>query len=107
MDRGRAALVLALVMAPLPALAAPPFTCGGFAQLGGAQLLCSHVDPKAPTQICTYSWTLAATNGAPSVVQGSFMLTPGQANVTVYQGNGFAYPLGTPVVLCQGRKTAS
>ncbi len=106
MDRRRAALVVALVVAPLPALAGPAFSCGGFAQLGGAQLLCSHLDPAAPTQICTYSWTLAAANGSPSVVQGSFMLTPGQANVTVYQGSGYAYPLSTPVVLCQGRKTA-
>ena len=30
------------------------------------------------------------------------MLMQGQANVTVYQGSGLAYPLGTPVVLYQG-----
>jgi hypothetical protein len=106
MDRRYGALILALTALPGPALAGPAFSCGGFAQLGGAQLLCSHIDPEAPTQICTYSWTLAATTGQPSVVQGSFMLSPGQANVTVYQGNGYAYPLGTPVVLCQGHKTS-
>ncbi len=99
--------MLALALAPAPALAGPAFSCGGFAQLGGAQLLCSHVDPAAPVQICTFSWTLAGAGGAPNVVQGSFMLAPGQQNVTVYQGNGFNYALATPVVLCQGRKARS
>ena len=96
-------VVAALFLAPGAALAGPAFSCGGFAQLGGAQLLCSHVDPAAPAQVCTYSWTLADTGGSPSVVQGSFVLTPGQRNVTVYQGTGFANALTTPVVLCQGR----
>jgi hypothetical protein len=105
MGRCSAGAALALVLLPGPAMAGAVFSCGGFAQLGGAQLLCSHVDPAAPTQICTYSWTLAGAGGSPSVVQGSFMLAPGQSNVTVYQGNGFAYALATPVVLCQGRKT--
>ena len=99
------ALMTPLLEVPGAASATPAFSCGGFAQLGGAQLLCSHGDPAAPTQICTYSWTLAGAGGAPSVVQGSFMLTPGQQNVTVYQGNGFANQLAIPVVLCQGRKT--
>ena len=98
------ASLVALSLAPGAARAGPAFSCGGFAQLGGAQLLCSHVDPAAPTQVCTYSWTLTATGGSPSVVQGSFMLTRGQQNVTVYQGNGFADALAPPVVLCQGRK---
>ncbi|MGI4763744.1 MAG: hypothetical protein ACRYGP_01555 [Janthinobacterium lividum] len=101
----KAGLAVLLLYGPGTATAAPAFSCGGFAQLGGAQLLCSHVDPAAPTQICTYSWTLAGAGGSPSVVQGSFMLTPGQQNVTVYQGNGFSNPLAMPVVLCQGRKT--
>ena len=99
-----AVTVLVAVGLPGPALAGAPFSCGGFAQLGGAQLLCSHVDPTASTQICTYSWTLAGAGGSPSVVQGTFTLVPGQSNVTVYQGNGFGYALGTPVVLCQGRR---
>ena len=106
MGRHHAWAALAAVLLPGPAVAGgAAFSCGGFAQLGGAQLLCSHVDPAASTQICTYSWTLAGAGGSPSVVQGSFMLVPGQSNVTVYQGNGFAYALATPVVLCQGRKT--
>lgn len=105
MDRRCGWGAMALLLVPVPASAGPAFTCGGFAQLGGAQLLCSHVDPAAPAQICTYSWTLAGAGGAPSVAQGSFVLTPGQENVTVYQGNGFDHALGTPVVLCQARKT--
>lgn len=96
--------LLAPLLAPGSAVAGSAFSCGGFAQLGGAQLLCSHVDPAAPTQVCSYSWTLATAGGSPSVVQGSFMLTRGQQNVTVYQGTGFANALATPVVLCQGRK---
>ena len=102
MDRRSPALAAALLLgAAGPAPAAPPFSCGGFAQLGGAQLLCSHVDPKAPGQTCTFSWTLAGAGGSPVVAQGSFTLLPGQSNVTVYQGSGFGYALGTPVVLCQ------
>ncbi|WP_245501415.1 hypothetical protein [Lichenibacterium minor] len=106
MDRRstRTGLTAMLLLAPGVALAGPAFSCGGFAQLGGAQLLCSHIDPDAPTQICTYSWTLVGANNSPNVIQGSFMLTPGQHNVTVYQGTGFANALATPVVLCQGRK---
>lgn len=99
-----AASALVLLLPPGWALAAAPFSCGGFAQLGGAQLLCSHTDPAAPLQVCTYSWTLAGAGDAPSVVQGSFMLAPGQQNVTVYQGTGFSAALGLPVVLCQGRR---
>ena len=104
MGRCRAGAALAVVLLPGPAAAGAAFSCGGFAQLGGAQLICSHVDPAASTQICTYSWTLAGAGGSPSVVQGSFMLVPGQSNVTVYQGSGYSYALSTPVVLCQGRK---
>ena len=83
----------------------PAFSCAGFAQLGGAQLLCSHTDPAAPPQVCTFSWSLAVAGGSPTVVQGSFLLTPGLTNATMYQGNGFAYALGSPVVLCQARRT--
>ena len=99
---GVVALLLATSAQPVSARAA--FSCGGFAQLGGAQLLCSHTDPAAPTQTCTFSWTLVATSGAPSVVQGSFILTPGLTNFTAYQGTGYTYALATPVVLCQSRK---
>ncbi len=98
-------LVLLLALSAQPASARAAFSCGGFAQLGGAQLLCSHTDPAAPTQICTFSWTLVAASGAPSVVQGSFVLTPGLTNFTAYQGTGYTYALATPVVLCQSRKT--
>ena len=100
---GVTVLLMAVSFQPVSARAA--FSCGAFAQLGGAQLLCSHTDPTAPTQICTFSWTLMTPSGAPSVVQGSFVLTPGLTNVTAYQGTGYTYALATPVVLCQGRKT--
>lgn len=101
---GGAAAALALVVAG-PAAAAPAFSCGGFAMAGGAELLCSHVDPKAPAQVCTYSWTLlaSATNAA-SVVGGSFLLPPGVSNAIVYQGSGYTSALSPPVILCQGRK---
>ncbi len=97
-------LVLALVGAG-PALAAPAFNCGGFAMLGGAELACSHIDPEAPTQICNFSWALMGANGQ-SVVQGSFLLSPGMTNVAVYQGSGFSYALSSPIVLCQGSKAS-
>lgn len=97
-------LVLALVGTG-PALAAPAFSCGGFAMLGGAELACSHIDPEAPTQICNFSWALMGANGQ-SVVQGSFLLSPGMTNVAVYQGSGFSYALSSPIVLCQGSKAS-
>ena len=103
--RRRSSLSLFVLIAGVsPALAAAPFSCGGFAMLGGAELVCSHTDPAAPAQICTFSWTLSGAGGAPDVVQGSFLLTPGLQNAIVYQGSGTTYELAPPVVLCQGRK---
>ncbi len=101
----RAAAAIGLLSGGRAAAGQPAFSCGGFAQLGGAQLLCSHTDPAAPPQVCTFSWSLAAPGGSPTVVQGSFLLTPGLTNATVYQGSGFAYALANPVVLCQARRT--
>ncbi len=96
---------LCLVVSPrAPAWAGAAFRCVGFAQAGGAELLCSHTDPGAPTQICSFSWTLMSTASQRSLVNGSFLLARGMTNVVVYQGSGFAYPLAGPVVLCQGRK---
>ena len=97
-------LFWAAMAAASPALAAPAFSCGGFALQGGAQLLCSHVDPTAPAQICTYSWSLMGADGL-AVVSGSFLLAPGMTNLTVYQGSGFSYAVSNPIVLCQGRKS--
>ena len=102
---GSAVFVLCLALQTAPALARASFSCAGAAFAGGAELLCSHTDPAAPTQMCTFSWTLVTSSGAPSVVQGSFVLTPGLTNFTAYQGTGYTYALATPVVLCQGRKT--
>ncbi len=98
------ALGVALLLGGGPALARPAFTCGGFALLGGAQLICSHVDPAAPSQFCNFSWDLMGTPAGTTVVSGSFLLTPGLTNATVYQGSGFSYALSNPIVLCQARK---
>lgn len=101
----RAALAVCLVVLPeTAALARASFSCAGAALAGGAELLCSHTDPDAPPQICSFSWTLMTTANQQSVVNGSFLLVKGVTNAVVYQGSGFAYPLSSPIVLCQGRK---
>lgn len=87
------------------AQAAAPYSCGGFALLGGAQILCSHVDPKAPTQICSFSWALVTAASGARVAQGSFFLPPGVSNATVYQGSGFSGELSPPIIMCQGKKS--
>lgn len=92
------------VAASHSALARPAFSCGGAALLGGAQLMCSHVDPKAPAQICTFSWALATSASQVQVVSGSFLLPPGASDVQVYQGAGFARAMSEPIVLCQGKR---
>ena len=99
--RGVAAAGLGL--APAPVLAREPCSCGGAGMAGGAELLCSHTDPQAPAQVCSFSWTLMTSANQQSVVNGSFLLPPGVQNAIVYQGSGYAYALSTPVVLCQGR----
>ena len=88
-----------------PSNAASAVSCGGFAMLGGAQINCSHVLPKAPAQFCTFSWALTTTAGALQTVQGSFLVPPGASNATVYQAGGFANPLSNPIILCQGRRS--
>ena len=82
-------MALIAVGASHSAAARPAFSCGGAALLGGAQLICSHVDPKAPAQICTFSWALATTANQVQVVSGSFLLPPGASNV-VRNGCGVA-----------------
>lgn len=107
LENGLKTRILALAMAMLwagPSIAGPAFSCGGFALLGGAQLLCSHVDPDASAQTCTFSWSLLTSEGKVNVVTGSFLLPVGVQNETVYQGSGFNGTLTGPVVLCQGRK---
>ncbi len=100
-----ALLVLCLAVLPItPALARASFSCAGASLAGGAELLCSHTDPEAPTQICSFSWTLMTVANQQTVVSGSFMLPIGVSNSIVYTGTGYAYALSNPVVLCQGRK---
>ena len=98
---------LIAALAASPAAGKTIVSCGGAALLGGVQLLCSHVDPSAPTQICTFSWALATAANQTQVVQGSFVMPPGTSNLTVYQGSGFARALSEPIVLCQGKRSRS
>jgi hypothetical protein len=100
-----AALVLTTFLAG-PALAKSAVNCGGAALIGGAQLLCSHVDPKAPAQLCTFSWALATTANQTQVVSGSFLLPPGVSNFQVYAGSGFTHAMSGPIVICQGKRPA-
>jgi hypothetical protein len=101
-----AAAVL-LSMAPAsPALAKNAVSCGGAALLGGAQLICSHVNPSAPAQLCTFSWALATPANQTEVVSGSFLIQPGISNLQVYQGAGFVHAMSEPIVLCQGKRHA-
>ena len=99
------ALIGAAALQSSPAQAASAVSCGGAAMLGGAQITCSHVDPRAPTQFCTFSWSLADSANVQRVVEGTFLLPPGSSNATVYQGSGFAAALSQPIVLCQGRRS--
>ena len=100
-----AALVLPTALTS-PALAKSAVSCGGAALIGGAQLLCSHVDPKAPAQLCTFSWALATATNQTQVVSGSFLLPPGVSNFQVYEGSGFTHAMSGPIVLCQGKRPA-
>jgi hypothetical protein len=99
-----AGILLAMMGAPAPAFANSAVSCGGAALLGGAQMLCSHVDPRAPAQLCTFTWALATATNQTQVVQGSFLLPPGASNVQVYQSGGFTHAMSGPIVLCQGKR---
>jgi hypothetical protein len=88
------------------ALAKSAVSCGGAALLSGAQLVCSHIDSKAPAQLCTFSWSLATPANQTQVVSGSFLIQPGISNLQVYQGAGFAHAMSEPIVLCRGKRSA-
>ena len=75
--RRLAGTALATIALLSVAAARPAVSCGGAALLGGAQLLCSQVDPKAPAQLCTFRWALATPANQTQVVSGSFLLPPG------------------------------
>src|ERR1700677_1079379 len=82
-------------------------SCGGAALLGGVQLMCSHVDPTAPAQVCSYSWALATPANQTQIVQGTFLIPPGTSNLMVYQSSGFSRALSELLVLCQVRRGGS
>jgi len=90
-----------------PAQAGPVVACGGAAMQGGAQLMCSHTDPDKPQQFCTFTWDLMTTGNASQIVQGSFLMQPGAANVQVYQGAGFTSAISEPIVICRGKKSGT
>jgi hypothetical protein len=102
MKRFLARAVAAALIIPTAAEAAQPYACGGAALAGGAQLICSHIDPTAPPQSCNFFWSLMSTDDTTSVVQGTFLLEPGTSNAVVYQGFGFNMALANPVITCQG-----
>ncbi|MDG4897070.1 hypothetical protein P9272_26235 [Mesorhizobium sp. WSM4976] len=101
MNRLKITMLALLVGYAFPAAAKDAVSCGGAAMLGGAQLNCSHVQPKAPPQSCTFSWALHTTAGDEKIVEGSFSLQPGATNVQVYQGSGFDSALSNPIVICR------
>ena len=97
-------LLAASLLFAQTAAAAPAYTCAGIAMPGaGAQILCSHIDPKAPAQSCNFFWSLMTADNTVQVVEGSFLLPPGASNAVVYQAGGFNNALASPIVLCQGR----
>ena len=96
-----AALCLFAPGAARYACAEPRVACGGAVMLGAAQLACSYPAEASSPQFCTFSWSLTGAEGMVSVVQGSFSVTPGTENASVYQGAGFSSALGDPVLFCQ------
>jgi hypothetical protein len=92
------------IAAAAPTAASPAVSCAGQALLSGALLLCSHLDPKQPPQLCSFSWTLATPANQAQIVQGTFLLPPRSSNVQVYEGAGFIRAMGEPIVLCQGNQ---
>jgi hypothetical protein len=102
MNKFLALLTAAALLAPTMANAAPAYACGGAALAGGAQILCSHINPKAPLQSCNFSWALKTSENITSVVEGTFQLPPGTSNALVYQGFGFDLALANPIVVCVG-----
>ena len=103
MNRLKMACIVALAGYPCTASAEHAVNCGDVAMLGAAQLNCSHVEPKASTQFCTFSWSLHTPNGDQRIVEGSFLIPPGASNVTVYQASGFDSALSNPIVVCRGK----
>ncbi|MDY0885654.1 hypothetical protein ACFPL7_23525 [Dongia soli] len=84
-----------------PVSAASLVSCGGAVMMNAAELLCSHLDPHAPPQLCSYSWALLKTDSSTKVAQGSFLLPPGVANMQIYAANGFLNALSPPIIMCQ------
>jgi len=89
-----------------PAVAAMPANCAGAVMLGGAQLMCS-LPAKEPPQLCTYSWALMTTDSQTKVINGSFLLPSGVANMQIYQAFGFNSELSPPIIICDQKHDGS
>ena len=75
-------------------------SCAGALLAGAAYLACSHTVPSAPTQLCTYSWSLQTDAGL-RTFQGFFSLLPGQMNRVVFQTGDVTAQIGGSIVICQ------
>jgi hypothetical protein len=102
---GGSLVATGLLCGPRAEAAKPPVSCVGAVMMGGAQLMCSHVDSEAPPQMCTYSWDLLLLDGTSKVVAGSFLIPSGTANMQIYQGSGYANAATGPIVMCRGKKS--
>lgn len=106
--------IAALAMAPVAMLALckfawamPAASCAGAVMMGAATLMCSDSHPEEPPQICTYSWALMTADGVTKVVDGSFLISAGTANLQVYSANGYSTQLTGPIVLCRENAPAT
>jgi hypothetical protein len=103
---GLALGVILQLPAAKPAAAAMPANCAGAVMLGGAQLMCS-LPAKEPPQLCTYSWALMTTDSQTKIINGSFLLPSGVANMQIYQAFGFNSELSPPIILCDRKHDGS
>ena len=91
---------LGLGLGPSIASADQVASCAGALIAGAAYLACSHMVPSAPTQLCTYSWSLQTDAGL-HTFQGFFSLLPGQMNRVVFQTGSVTAQIGGSIVICQ------
>ena len=94
--------VLILPAENSPAGAASPVSCGGAAMQGAGP---QDKVVRELKELCNFSWALITTANVSRIVEGSFLLPPGAANLQVYQGAGFSSAASQPIVMCQGRKS--
>ena len=96
----KALMICAFSLLPGVADAEQVASCAGEVLAGAAYLACSHTVPAAPTQLCSYMWTLQTDAGL-HTFQGYFSLLPGQTNRIVFQAGNISAQIGGSVVMCQ------